>query len=268
MNITIGKPCAISEKGCRLNNEDSIYPQPEAVKPTQKLFLVCDGVGGAEKGEIASSLACDYFQSYYSSMLDKKEPTPEFIQKTLRYTEINFDNYIKHHPEAAGMATTLTMLYLGSSGATLAHIGDSRIYQFRDGRIIYRTDDHSLVNSLVKLGQITPEEAATHPQRNVITRAIHGTAQPTEIDVVSLTDIEPGDYFFMCTDGVLENFSDESLAALFKKKKASEIIKDEIMETCNGKTRDNFSFYIIPVQNVQETIGVKQNILSFFYSFI
>ncbi|MDH6306341.1 serine/threonine protein phosphatase PrpC [Parabacteroides sp. PF5-5] len=268
MNITIGKPCAISEKGCRQNNEDSIYPLPEAVSANQKLFLVCDGVGGAEKGEIASALACEYFQTYFSSMLDKDEPTPEFIHKALRYTEANFDNYILQHPEATGMATTLTMLHIGKSGITLAHIGDSRIYQFRNGKIINRTEDHSLVNSLVKLGQISPEEAAHHPQKNVITRAIHGTSQSTSADVMFVDDIRPGDYFFMCTDGVLESFSDEELSSVFREKTASEVIKDTIMESCNSKTRDNFSFYIIPIQNVQETVGVKQNILSFFYSFV
>jgi protein phosphatase len=268
MNITIGKSCAISEKGGRQNNEDAIYPQPEAVKLTQKLFLVCDGVGGAEKGEIASSLACDYFQWYFLNMPEEDKPTPEFVKKALRYTEIKFDEYTAEHPEAAGMATTLTMLYVGQSGITLAHIGDSRIYHFREGRILYKTEDHSYVNSLLQLGKITSEEARNHPQRNVIIRALQGTHEPAEADVVLLNDIEPGDYFFMCTDGVLENFTDESLAALFKEKTASEVIKDTLMETCNEKTRDNFSFYIIPIQNVQESDSVKQNILSFFYSFI
>jgi protein phosphatase len=244
MNITIGKSCAISEKGGRQNNEDAIYPQPESVKLTQKLFLVCDGVGGAQKGEIASSLACDYFQWYFLNIPEEDKPTSEFVKKALRYTEIKFDEYTAEHPEAAGMATTLTMLYVGRSGITLAHVGDSRIYQFRDGRILYKTEDHE------------------------ITRTLQGTRQSSEADVVLLNDIEPGDYFFMCTDGVLENFTDESLAALFKGKTASEVIKDTLMETCNEKTRDNFSFYIIPIQNVKESDSVKQNILSFFYSFI
>lgn len=268
MNITIGKPCAISEKGGRQNNEDSIYPQPEAVKPTQKLFLVCDGVGGAEKGEIASSLVCEYFQEYFLNMPEENKPTPEFVRKALRYTEIKLDEYVTGHPEATGMATTLTMLYVGQSGVTLAHVGDSRIYQFREGKIIYKTEDHSFVNSLLQLGQITTEEARNHPLKNMITRAVQGTNQPAEADVVLLDDVAPGDCFFMCTDGVMENFTDESLAALFKGRIASEIIKDTMMERCNGKTRDNFSFYIIPIQNVQESDSVKQNILSFFYSFI
>ena len=105
------------------------------------------------------------------------------------------------------MATTLTMVSVGASGITLAHIGDSRIYQFRQGEIIYQTEDHSLVNSLVKLGKISKEEALTHPQKNVIIRAIQGSEHPTEADVVLLKDIQAGDYFFMCTDGVLERGS-------------------------------------------------------------
>ncbi len=268
MNITIGKPCAISEKGCRLNNEDSIYPSPEAVNTNQKLFLVCDGVGGSEKGEIASSLACDFFQTYFSTFLEEGDPSSAFIKKALQYTEARFDDYISEHPEAKGMGTTLTMLYTGNSGITLAHIGDSRIYQFRKGEIVYRTKDHSIVNSLIELGQITEEEATNHPQRNVILRAIQGTAQPTEADIVLIDDIQPGDYFFMCTDGVLENFTDQTLAITFKRPLASEIIKDTMMESCNGKTRDNFSFYIIPINDVDSSTGIKQNILSFFYSFI
>lgn len=100
-----------------------------------------------------------------------------------------------------GMATTLTMAYIASSGIVLAHIGDSRIYHLRKGEILYQTEDHSLVNSLVKLGKITPEEALTHPQRNVIIRAIQGTHTPTEADIITLNDIQPDDFlsFFVRT---------------------------------------------------------------------
>lgn len=267
MNITIGKPWAVSEKGGRQNNEDSIYPIPEMVNSNQKLFLVCDGVGGSEKGEIASSLACESFQSFFSTFLED-EPTEEFINKTIRYTEARFDDYVNTHPEARGMATTLTMASVGMSGVTLAHVGDSRIYQFRKGEIIYQTEDHSLVNSLVKLGKLTKEEALTHPQKNVIVRAIQGTEHPTDADVVLLTDIQAGDFFFMCTDGVLERLNNEELSSIFSIYNNPEDIKDAIIASCSGKTRDNFSFYILPVLNVGESVGIKQNILSFLYSFI
>lgn len=267
MNITIGKPWAVCEKGGRKNNEDSIYPLPEMVNSNQKLFLVCDGVGGSEKGEIASSLACESFQSFFSAFLEE-EPSKEFINKAVRYTEARFDDYVNTHQEAKGMATTLTMVSVGTSGVTLAHIGDSRIYQIRQGEIIYQTEDHSLVNSFVKLGKISKEEALTHPQKNVIIRAIQGTAHPTEADMVLLSDIQAGDFFFMCTDGVLERLRNEDLSSIFSIYNNSEDIKEAIMASCSGKTRDNFSFYILPVQNVGESIGIKQNILSFLYSFI
>lgn len=266
MNITIDKPWAISEKGGRLNNEDSIYPQPEASNTNQRLFLVCDGVGGAEKGEVASSLACESFQTYFHTF-SNEEPTKEFIDKAVGYVETCFDDYILSHPLAKGMATTLTMTYIGTNGITLAHIGDSRIYHFRKGEILYQTEDHSLVNSLLKLGRITKEEVKKHPQRHVITRAIQGSKYSTEADVVFLKDIQAGDFIFMCSDGVLEHLTNEELSTIFSLNHV-DTIKDEILNSCSGRTRDNYSFYIIPIQNVSNTVSLKQNILSFLYSFM
>lgn len=266
MIITLERPYAISEKGRRSNNEDSIYPLSELVTPTQKLFIVCDGVGGAEKGEIASSLACESFQTFFSTFIDG-DPTEEFIKKAIRYTETRFDEYINSHPEAKGMATTLTMSYIGASGITIAHIGDSRIYHFRQGKLIFKTEDHSLVNSFVKLGQITQEEALVHPQRNVITRAIMGSDQSTEADVALLEDIQSGDYVFMCTDGAIESLTDDELMRIFSSGSV-ESIKNSIVECCSEKARDNYSFYILPIQQVQNSLNYKQFILSFFYSFV
>ena len=133
---------------------------------------------------------------------------------------------------------------------------------------MFQTEDHSLVNSLVKLGKITHEEAAHHPQRNVIIRAIQGTDRPTEADVVLLDDIKAGDFLFMCSDGVLERLNNDELSDIFEHLGGPEEIKNAIMSACSGKTRDNFSFYIIPIQNVLDSAGIKQNILSFLYSFI
>ena len=113
-----------SEKGGRLNNEDSIFPPPETANSNQNLFLVCDGVGGAEKGEIASSLACESFQTFFSTFREG-EPNADFINKAIRYTEARFDDYVAIHPEAKGMATTLTMIFIGTTGITLAHGGQT-----------------------------------------------------------------------------------------------------------------------------------------------
>ena len=267
MEITIGRPFATSEKGRRQNNEDYIYPLSELAGSDQKLFIVCDGVGGSEKGEIASSLACESIQTFFATFIEG-DPTEEFINKAVQYTETRFDEYVAAHPEARGMATTLTLIYIGESNIAVAHIGDSRIYQFRNGAPVFRTEDHSLVNEFVKAGHITPEEALNHPRRNVITRAIQGTCRPAEAEVVFLTDIQPDDYIFMCTDGVTECMTDETLSRMFSDNPATETVKNAIVEFCSAESGDNYSFYIIPIQNTQKSINYKQIIPSFFYSFI
>jgi protein phosphatase len=268
MNIIIERPFAATEKGKRLNNEDYIFPSSELASPEQRLFVVCDGVGGVEKGEIASELACDSLETYFNTFLEEDDPSEEFVNKAVRYVESQFDEYVKQNPEAQGMATTFTLLYIGNSGITTAYAGDSRIYQFRDGKIIFKTEDHRLVNSWVRLGKITEEEAETHPQKNVITRAIVGSKHITSADVKMLTDIEPGDIFFLCTDGVTESFSDKALTEIFNRRNSSEKIKNTIVECCNNQSKDNFSLYIIPILDIKKNTNYKQNIFSFFYSFV
>ena len=267
MNITIGKPYASCEKGGRSNNEDYIYPLPETIADNQTFFIVCDGVGGANKGEVASSMACELLHAYLSSFMES-ELNSEIIKKALQYTEVHFDEYIAKHPEATGMGTTMAMVHFGNTGITIAHIGDSRIYHFRKGQILHQTEDHSLVNSLLKLNVISKDDMRSHPQRNVILRAIQGTKKPTEAEVTILNNIEAGDYIFMCTDGVLELFTDESLAALFSGHLTAPGIKDAIIEACYGNTKDNFSFYLIPIQSVHDNPSLTQNIRSFFYSLV
>ena len=266
MNITLGRPLAISEKGRRPDNEDYIYPLSELANANQNLFIVCDGVGGSNKGEIASSLACESIQTFFSTFLEG-DPTEEFINKAVQYTETRFDEYVANNPEAKGMATTMTLVYIGDSSVTVAHIGDSRVYQFRKGKQIFCTEDHSFVNSYVKSGLITPEEALMHPKRNIITRAIIGTDHSVVADVVRLTDIQPDDYLFMCTDGVTENMTNDTLAQFFTENKTNEGIKNEITEFCSDNSHDNFSFYILPIQNIQNSINYRQFIASFFYIF-
>jgi len=268
MDITLERPFAASEKGKRINNEDCIFPLSELANPGQRLFMVCDGVGGAEKGEVASALACDSFRTYFSTFFEGNDPSEEFINKAVHYAESRLDEYVLQHPEAQRMATTLTLLYIGESGITVAHIGDSRIYQFREGRIIYETEDHSFVQMLVNLGEITKEEAAVHPKKNIITRALSGSVSSVNADVAFIKDIRDGDVFLMCTDGVTECFTNEELASLFSSGRSAEAIKDLLIEKCSEESKDNFSFYIIPVQSIQKIAGYKQYLFSFFYSFV
>ena len=268
MNITIDRPFAATDKGRRNNNEDSLSPLSEVANPEHRLFMVCDGVGGAEKGEVASALACDSFRTFFDTFLDGNDPSEEFVNKAVRYTESRMDEYVSRYPEAKGMATTLTLLYIGTSGIVVAHIGDSRVYQFRDGQIIYETEDHSYVQTLVRIGRISKEEAASHPQKNIITKALTGTSDSVSADVAVIKDIQDGDFFFLCTDGVTDCFPNEKLASLFSPGRSAETIKNKLIEHCSKESKDNYSFYIIPVLSNQKISGYRQYLLSFFYSFV
>lgn len=267
MDIKFGELYAISEKGHRINNEDSLFPEPESAKNNQRLFMVCDGVGGSEKGEIASDLACQSLASYFSTFLEGSL-NAKFMDKALLYTEAKFEDYIRIHPESKGMATTLCLAHFCSNGVTIAHLGDSRVYQFRKGKILFKTEDHTLVNTWLKMGSITPEKAAVHPQRNVITRAIVDTENHVQADLSFIQDILPGDYIFLCSDGVLESFSDEELSQLFEECTSSAQLKNKILEKCERHSRDNFSYYIIPIRKTDDSSNLKQNLVSFFYSLI
>ncbi len=267
MNITLAQPYAITEKGKRAHNEDSIWPAPESDFRDQRLYIICDGVGGATKGEVASHLACESIQVYFNAFFTRKADN-SFIQKAVEYTETRFEEYQKANPEAKGMATTLALAYFGKTKVTIAHIGDSRVYQIRQGRILHKTDDHSLVNFLVKTGQLTPEQARVYPKKNVILRAIQGAQQPAEVEVSVLTDIQAGDYIFLCTDGVLEKIDDEKLQEIFKISDGAREIKEKIAEICAESSRDNYSFYLIPIQKTTDLAEEAQKVFSFFYSLV
>ncbi|MDR3219481.1 MAG: protein phosphatase 2C domain-containing protein [Dysgonamonadaceae bacterium] len=268
MNIKIQKPFSVSEIGQRVNNEDAIYPHSEYVTVNDRLFLVCDGVGGSNKGEVASSVACESIQTYFQTFLEKEKVfDPAFIEKAVRYTEIRFDDYLKKNPDAKGMATTLSLLYINPESVFIAYAGDSRIYQFRNGKIIFKTEDHSLVNTMVKNGQIAPENAHKHPQKNVIYKAIQGSKVPVDVDIIKINNVLPDDLFFMCTDGVTEALSDEELCEIFLEKNSSEDKITIIKERCRYKARDNYSAYIIPIQEIEDMNVFKQAMTSFLYLF-
>ncbi len=229
----------ISEDGKRPYNEDFLFSDNDS-----NLFLVCDGVGGSNKGEIASRKACEYFSYYLSSTSDFSVTG---IEKTLVQCEKKFDEYMNQHPDTRGMATTLTLLKLFPEKAVVGHVGDSRVYHIRNGEILFQTIDHSFVNELVASGFLTPEEAKTHPKRNQITRAIVGTENSTYIDVSEIHSIETNDYFLLCSDGILEGIDDEFINDNFTDNNSLENIKEQILKNCREKSSDNFTAIVIKI---------------------
>ena len=252
MRIKIYQPLAIHELGKRANQEDSIYPIEGKATENDRLFLLCDGMGGHEHGEVASQSICKSLSSFLLQHAVASEGLEDkLLSDALAYAYEELDK-LAVAGDTRQMGTTLTLLYFHSNGCTAAHIGDSRIYHLRPSShtILYKSRDHSLVYDLYQAGELTYEEMKTFPQKNVITRAmIAGDKNHPKPDVIHISDIQPGDYFYICSDGMLEQMEDEELLDVF-----SANVRDEekrqmlISETSDNK--DNHSAYIVHIKEV------------------
>jgi protein phosphatase len=173
------------------------------------LFLVADGMGGHTAGQVASGLAVE-------AMLDavRAYTAGGSLTERLRGATASANQHIfstaEASPELSGMGTTLVALLVSGGRAAVAHVGDSRMYRVRAGRIRQLTDDHSLVGELQRRGEISADAAREHPHRHVLTRAL-GVRAEAEPDLAELT-VEPGDVFVLCTDGLTHHVRDEEIA--------------------------------------------------------
>lgn len=255
MRIFVKQPLCIHELGKRQNQEDSVLPPDGGASIDDRLFMVCDGMGGHEHGEVASQLVCSVLSAYVKEHFDGNVLTDDMLHDALDevFRQINQldDGTVKR------MGTTLTLLCLHHGGATMAHIGDSRIYHIRprEGRILYKSRDHSLVYDLFMAGEIKQEEMTTYSKKNVITRAVMpGLERQPKADIVHSTDILPGDIFILCSDGMLEQMSDSALVDLLTKGMADEEIRQRLIEVTKDN-KDNHSAWLIWVDRVESETG-------------
>jgi protein phosphatase len=252
MAIKFKKNLSLNKKGQRTNNEDNIYPNSEANNENDALYLVCDGVGGSEKGEIASELICKHIPDYFQKN-NIEIASQEDIANAILYVEDMFEEYNQKNESSKGMASTLTLLHTNKNNTiTIAHVGDSRVYHIRNNALIFCTQDHSLVNAWLIQGTITPEEAIDHPRKNVILRAVQGNSKRTKADVEIIADIKVGDYFFMCTDGILESISDDYLLEILLEDLDNEKKLEKIDTLCDKHSADNYSCYLLQVETIEE----------------
>jgi len=252
MKIEITQPYGFSFTGMKSNNEDTIYPNQEKASNGDSLFLVCDGVGGRDKGEVASAtLSAALSESIQGGFTEPFSQAEFEIALAEAYNRIN---KLEDSQVVLKMGSTLTLLKFHTGGVMIAHIGDSRVYHIRPSSsqpLLFRTEDHSLVATLVKAGMITEEEAAVHPKRNVIHRAVQPNQdEPAKADIYETDDLQSGDYFFLCSDGVLENLTDDLLVSLLQKEIADKDKIAEIERICEGKTNDNYSAWLVQVKSV------------------
>lgn len=247
----------LHEIGGKKTQEDYIWPQPGTATAKDSIFIVCDGVGGSENGEIASRIVAE-FASNTLTKIPADALSTETINTLLAKAQQKLVDYARAHGLNSDMATTFCLLVLTNRGAFIAWCGDSRVYHIRNGMVLYKTSDHSLVNTLIKKGELTEDEASNHPQKNVILKAIKADYSPIEAEAKWITEIQKGDYFMLCTDGVLENITDQHLHSLLKSHNGKPVnITDHFQELCYNKTRDNYSMYLLQIEKNNDTPAVK-----------
>lgn len=250
MKVSILQPQLIQELGKRTNQEDSIYPVLGGATSEDCLFVLCDGMGGHDQGEVASQLVCDVLPAYIKTHWSGGIFTDELLQRALDEVYRCINEY--ESQSIRKMGTTLTFICIHQGGVLMAHIGDSRIYHVRpsEHRILYKSRDHSLAYDLYLAGEISLSEVDTY-KSNVITRAIMpGQEKPFKADIAHTTNIGVGDYFLLCTDGLLENIDDRRMVQLLcSEASASDKCKQLIDITKNN--RDNHSAILIQVDTVE-----------------
>lgn len=263
--MKINQPFGFNEQGIRENSEDSVYPAIGKATPVDRTFLVCDGMGGHESGEVASSTVCEAI----SDCLVKRSGVPFTLQTMSEALNAAYDALAArdHSTSEKRMGTTLTFLHLSDQEAVVAHIGDSRVYQVRpnpDGasaRIVHATTDHSLVNDLVRAGVITEEEAINHPKKNVITRAMQaGRERLDGATVYQTNDVKAGDVFFLCTDGVTEVLSPDLLCRIVCLPGMTDEQRVERIKQLCTQSHDNFSAYYVRISEGIEATDLYSKI--------
>lgn len=201
------KAAAVSDKGRkRPSNEDSFGYSVE-----HGVYLVCDGMGGAAAGEIASSLAVDEVMRLMTAR-EPGKPLDEVVEEAISTANEAIFSRSQTNPRLNGMGTTLVSVVAEDRRVRVINIGDSRCYRLRSEHLEQISQDHSLVDEQVRLGRMTPAEALRSPLRNVITRAL-GTQSHVTPDVFELA-AEPGDLFLLCSDGLTRELPDLQIEAL------------------------------------------------------
>jgi protein phosphatase len=252
--MPVGAYAVASDTGRRRRrNEDNYVVAPP-------LFAVADGMGGAQAGEVASRLAASALEGGDSDSLSGPERIDALIQEANRriYDRASTD------PTASGMGTTMTVALVEGMVVAIGHVGDSRAYLVRGEQMEQLTDDHSLVNELLKSGRLSEEEAHVHPQRSVITRAV-GTDPDVDVDGFTI-EAEEGDVFLLCSDGLTDMVEDEEILELVHANRddLDKAVKALVTAANRGGGEDNITAVAFrisaeaeaPAANLEDTVSM------------
>ena len=223
----------VSEKGKREINEDCIEFE------SGKFYIVCDGLGGNSNGQTASKLVV---KTVKESLLKSKS-----ISEAVQDAEKVLSSYKKKNPSTDYMATTIAVAEILESEILVSWAGDSRIYRFRDGKITFKTTDHTLIANAVKECVLSPLEALFHPRANELAKSIKDASNPVKLEQVLIEDIKHNDYFLICSDGITESWIDTDLEELFTDNKTTDEIVEELEKNCKIFSNDNYSAIVFQI---------------------
>jgi protein phosphatase len=224
----------------RRTNEDNAFSQPP-------LFVVADGMGGARGGEVASDIVVKTFEK---GLPDGARPEDGLTELALEANR-SIHQKATSDAERAGMGTTLTAACVGDGEVAFAHVGDSRAYRFREGKLEQLTNDHSLVGELVRRGKLTERQAEEHPQRSVITRAL-GPEASVQVDSFSV-GAQPGDVFLLCSDGLTSMVPVDTMEDILREAESLDAAARRLIDAANENGgRDNITVVLFRIEGVPE----------------
>lgn len=245
--------CGITDVGLkRGHNEDNYLINEEL-----NLYVVADGMGGHAGGEYASAIAVNTVEEVVTSLEtsasagsdeDPAALAQQQIGQAIRLAGRRIFEKAKEQPEYHGMGTTVVVLYVRDGNAYVAHVGDSRVYLQREGRIVQITEDHSLIAEKIRHGLITPEEAKNHKMRNVITRSL-GYQEDVEVDI-SCREILKGDTFLLCSDGLSGLVEDDEMDAHLTELGPQDAARRLVELACDRGGDDNITTIVATVEDV------------------
>jgi protein phosphatase len=234
----------------RHTNEDRYYE-------SAPLFAVADGMGGARSGEVASQIAVDEFAEH-----DAADGSPEHrLAEIARSANRKIYELARSDESHAGMGTTLTAALVGASEISLGHVGDSRAYRFRDDELDRLTQDHSLVEELMRMGKLSAEDAEVDPRRSIITRALG--PEPT-VDVETFTyPAKDGDVYLLCSDGLTGMVSEARMAEILRARSSLQQAAQQLVDEANaGGGKDNITVVLFKLADDEGAEGEESDTLT------
>lgn len=212
----------------------------------RSIFAVADGVGGAEAGEVASQTAIEVLDEAFRHQTDGTD-VEDLMELAIQRANASIHQMAQDHAKFSMMATTIVALHLKGNVATFGHVGDSRLYRLSpDGKLHRETEDHSIVEEEVRAGRMTPEQAANHPSKNVISRAL-GAEQAVDVDMKTI-EVEEGTEFLLCTDGITRHVTDNEIRQLMVVTNNTDELCNELKQRCYERgAEDNLTVVVVRV---------------------